>query len=63
MPTSDRVIDLPNGLYAVIQDDRKPIFCAGFIVRDHLVRKVDCAPIIWRKLAYWAQQARVVTQN
>jgi hypothetical protein len=51
-----RGVDLPDGLYAVVQPD----WAAAFIVRDGRVRRADCAPILWGRLAHWARLARLV---
>ncbi len=47
---------LPDGLYAIVQ----PTWVAGFVVERHHVTM--CAPILRRRLAYWARQARLVSQ-
>lgn len=45
-----------DGLYAVVTSS----WVAGFVVRDGQVRRVDCAPILWRRLEYWTRSARPV---
>lgn len=46
-----------EGLFQIISDDRKPLFCAGYIVRGG--RVTEAAPII-RYMVGW-NQARVLT--
>lgn len=38
-----------DGLYWVTYGS----ICAGFIVRNGRVRKIDCAPVLRRRLAFW----------
>lgn len=47
-------VDLRDGLWAVVQ----PKWIAGFVVEDG--RVTMCAPILRRKLGWWATQARWV---
>lgn len=42
---------LPDGLYRV----ETPQLCAGFVVRNG--RAIDVAPILRRRLVYWANRA------
>lgn len=54
------IVDLPDGLYAVVRDAPVGSFVAGFIVVDGRVREQDCAPILRRHLNYWQRQARKI---
>jgi hypothetical protein len=52
--TAGAEVDLPDGLYAVVEQD----WVAGFVVEAG--RVTMCAPILRRKIAYWATRARRV---
>jgi hypothetical protein len=46
-------VDLVDGLYQV----ETRYFCAGFIVKQGKVKTSECAPILRRKIWYWATLA------
>lgn len=54
--TSPTARTLPDGLYRVVT----PYLCAGFVVENGRVAR--CAPILRRKMAYWATVARLVAR-
>lgn len=54
------IVDLDDGLYAVVRDAPTGGFVAGFIVVSGRIREQDCAPILRARLAYWHRHARKI---
>lgn len=54
------IVNLDEGLYAVVRDAPAGGFVAGFMVVNGRIQQEDCAPILRRHLSYWHRHARKI---